>query len=52
MLFKLRGYNDEFGNASAFFIEVFITLGFFLKCGASQSPNSQRFGTAFKVFQL
>ncbi|MEO5607938.1 MAG: hypothetical protein ABIR13_10240 [Polaromonas sp.] len=43
-------YNGEFGNASAFFIEVFIKPGFFLKCGASQSPNSQRFGGAFKAF--
>ena len=28
----------------------FITSGFFLKCGASWSPNSQRNGSAFRVF--
>ena len=47
----LPGYNHGFGNASAFFIEVNIQSGFFLKCGASWSPNSQRSGTAFKVYQ-
>jgi len=50
-MFGLAGYNGGFGNASAFFIEVNIQSGFFLKCGASWSPNSRRSGTAFKVYR-
>ena len=37
--FSVPGYNESFGNASAFYNEVTFTCGFLLKCGASQSPN-------------
>ena len=38
-----RGYNDNFGKTSAFYIEASLPSGFLPKCGASPSPNSQCF---------
>jgi hypothetical protein len=45
----LSGYNKSFGNASAFYIEAPFIPGFHLKCGASQSPDSQCFDCAFSA---
>jgi hypothetical protein len=47
--FVLSGYNKSFGNATAFYIEAPLIPGFHLKCGASQSPDSQRFDCAFSA---
>jgi hypothetical protein len=41
--FRGNGYNRSFGKASAFYIEAPLPSGFLLNCGASKSPNSQRF---------
>ena len=44
------GYNGGFGNASAFFMEVFHTRASFSNAALSGAPNSQRYGSAFRRF--
>ncbi len=47
---QCAGYNEGFGNASAFFIEVVHKPASFSNAALPGAPNSQRFGSAFRSF--
>jgi hypothetical protein len=43
-----HGYNGRFGNATAFYFEVFLISGFYLKGGVSKSQDSQCFQCPYR----